>query len=800
MHIRDSFVLTSLFVVTACPPSDSTTTDLATTEGPTATTGEPGTDTTDAPTTGVPTTDVLTTSTDESTSDTTAESTDTTTTPTNMAPTAPGLSITPESPTRRDDLNCTITEESIDPDGDPVTYAYSWTRDGMDAGIKESTVPADQLDLGQLWECTVTPSDGSLEGPTGTAQATIEAVCGGLDFDGSDDVITAGHVSADVWTIEAWVFPRSAEGQQAIVTHLQSVGNPSGFELGIEGARPYVFAPDGMDFEGKVFPAEPLTLNEWHHLAGIYDGTSLRLAVDGVIDPNVVTTGFADSDLMLEIGSRTNNDFFFDGEIYEVRVSSTARYTDNFTPAIGFLPDADTLAMYYLDEGTGTVAGDAAEGANDGAISGGAAWTNTCPAAGTASCAALGFDGSDDEVVAEHVAAADTWTIEAWVTVGAKASQQAIITQLDSLGAFAGFELGVEGGKPYVFSPDGMDFNGKVTSDTALTQDEWHHLAGIYDGTKLRLSVDGVIDPVVIPTGFVDSDLPLEIGSRLNNDFFFDGTIARARISSIARYTANFAPSVHLAADADTLGLWRLGEGQGLVAADSSSAANDGDIAGMAEWTMMCPSNLPKACISLDVDGVNDVVTADHLSATKWTLEAWVFPQKGTGQQAIVTQLDSTMGKREGFEIGIENAFPYVFSPDGMDFDGKVAGLSKLTLNQWHHIAGIYDGANLRLAVDGELVDAMVATGFKDSTLHLQIGARTLNNFFFDGAISGVRVSSVARYADDFTPPLTYEADADTLGLYRLEEGKGLITVDGSGNDNTADLVGGATWATICPP
>lgn len=141
-----------------------------------------------------------------------------------------------------------------------------------------------------------------------------------------------------------------------------------------------------------------------------------------------------------------------------------------------------------------------------------------------------------------------------------------------------------------------------------------------------------------------------------------------------------------------------LSTGAGAVAGDAADGANDGAIAGGAAWTTTCPaagtascaalgfdgtpSNLPKACISLDVDGVNDVVHADHLSATKWTLEAWVYPQKGAGQQAIVTQLDSTMGKREGFDIGIENALPYVFSPDGMDFDGKVTAVNKVTLNQ----------------------------------------------------------------------------------------------------------------------
>lgn len=778
-HIRLRSFLGLMFTAaaTACPGGGSAD-DEATAPG----TDSAGTDTDAAPTT----------------SDAPTSSGGTTGTPGNDPPGAPTVVITPTDPNRTDALTCEITGEAVDPDGDAVTYTFAWTRDGVDAGIADATVPAGQLEIGEVWECTATPSDGTDEGPAGTAQATIGAACVGLDFDGVDDVITATHVGADVWTVEAWVLPRSAEGQQAIVSQLDSVGGFSGFELGIEGGRAYVFSPDGMDFAGKVAASEPLTLGEWHHLAGSYDGSELRLAVDGVIDPTVVATGFVDSVELLQIGSRLNNDFFFDGEIYEVRVSSAARYADNFTPAVGFLADADTLALYHLDEGAGAVAGDSSDGANDGAIAGDAAWTTSCPAPNTASCAALGFDGADDAVTADHVSAT-AWTIEAWVTVGAKTSQQAILSQLDNAGVFEGFELGVEGGRPYTYAPDGVSFAGKVMAEAPLSQGEWHHLAGIYDGTALRLAVDGVLDPVVVPGAFVDSDLPLQIGTRLSDSFFFDGAIARARVSSVARYTANFAPSVHLVADTDTLALWRLDEGEGLVAADSSSAANDGEIAGMAAWTMTCPSDLPKACISLDFDGVDGVVTADHLTATAWTLEAWVYARQGAGQQAIVSQLNS-MGVFEGFELGLDDVGrAYTYAPDGMKFS-KVTAADPLPLNEWHHLAAIYDGADLRLAVDGVLADEVVATGFTDSDLDLMIGSRINNSFYFDGAISGVRVSSVARYTDDFVPPLAYAADGDTLGLYRLEEGAGLVTLDGSGDANTGDLMGGVTWATICPP
>ena len=43
----------------------------------------------------------------------------------------------------------------------------------------------------------------------------------------------------------------------------------------------------------------------------------------------------------------------------------------------------------------------------------------------------------------------------------------------------------------------------------------------------------------------------------------FNGNISDVRISSSARYTANFTPAALLVADARTLGLWRLDEGNG---------------------------------------------------------------------------------------------------------------------------------------------------------------------------------------------------------------------------------------------
>jgi hypothetical protein len=63
-----------------------------------------------------------------------------------------------------------------------------------------------------------------------------------------------------------------------------------------------------------------------------------------------------------------------DGFIAEVRLSSTNRYTANFTPEPRLGVDEGTLGLWHLDEGDGSVAADSSPNQLDGAITG-ATWT-----------------------------------------------------------------------------------------------------------------------------------------------------------------------------------------------------------------------------------------------------------------------------------------------------------------------------------------------------------------------------------------------------------------------------------------
>src|SRR5262249_59346735 len=74
---------------------------------------------------------------------------------------------------------------------------------------------------------------------------------------------------------------------------------------------------------------------------------------------------------------------YFNGLIDEVRISNVVRYTASFAPQLAnFSPDANTVALYHLDEGNGTTTADASGNNSTGVLTVGAAWSIDTPYAG----------------------------------------------------------------------------------------------------------------------------------------------------------------------------------------------------------------------------------------------------------------------------------------------------------------------------------------------------------------------------------------------------------------------------------
>jgi len=99
---------------------------------------------------------------------------DTVTLQVNGIPSAPGVTLSPSPAFTDDDLVATLSTPSVDPDGDAVSYTWTWYRNGVLSGASASaTLPASATGRGESWRVVVTPSDGVTDGPSGEASASI---------------------------------------------------------------------------------------------------------------------------------------------------------------------------------------------------------------------------------------------------------------------------------------------------------------------------------------------------------------------------------------------------------------------------------------------------------------------------------------------------------------------------------------------------------------------------------------------------------------------------------------------------
>ncbi len=114
------------------------------------------------------------------------------------------------------------------------------------------------------------------------------------------------------------------------------------------------------------------------------------------------------------------------------------------------------------------------------------------------------------------------------------------------------------------------------------------------------------------------------------------------------------------------------------------------------------------------------------------------------------------------------------------------------------HVAGVYDGnLQIRFYIDGKSQGARkLPAKIRQADAVFCIGARYVRGRIsapFNGTISEVRISKVARYKMNFTPQARFEPDADTVLLYHLDEGAGDIAHDASGHGYDGKIVA-AEW------
>ncbi|MCA8962257.1 MAG: LamG domain-containing protein, partial [Planctomycetes bacterium] len=163
------------------------------------------------------------------------------------------------------------------------------------------------------------------------------------------------------------------------------------------------------------------------------------------------------------------------------------------------------------------------------------------------------------------------------------------------------------------------------------------------------------------------------------------------------------------------------------------------------------------------------------------TLECWVNAPSYSGRRPIVAKSETS----EYYLFASEGKPSFGVHVGGQYVTAEPTDLT-LTPNQWIHLAGVFDGREVRLYVDGKLVASKLGAGDRTkNALPLYVGAdpnrrgEPVDTLL--GRIDEVRLSDTARYADDtFVPTPRHEPDARTLLLLHCDHDLGPFTIDHS--------------------
>lgn len=186
------------------------------------------------------------------------------------------------------------------------------------------------------------------------------------------------------------------------------------------------------------------------------------------------------------------------------------------------------VAAYSFDAGSGSTVGDSA-GANPGTISG-ATWTTG------KNGGALSFDGVNDYVTVADASALDLtngMTLEAWLRpTGQDSTWRTVVTKETSGNLTYGLFSNSDTSRPAGITTIGNQYTQSIVrGPTAVSANAWTHIATTYNGSRLKLFVNGSqVASQVVSGSMVNSSQPLKIGGNAVWPEWFSGQIDDLRI------------------------------------------------------------------------------------------------------------------------------------------------------------------------------------------------------------------------------------------------------------------------------
>ncbi len=436
---------------------------------------------------------------------------------------------------------------------------------------------------------------------------------GALRFDGSNDALAVRDVGAlaalemdDVLTLEAWILPEEP-GQDAAI--LSKEGEYQLLLLGGELTFALANAEPGWvsTFTGIV--PQPF---RWTHVALVYADSMVRIFVDGALAYELPATGsigdFHPGENEFRIGHRQRSSSFrFRGHIDEVRVWERALDESDVRAgllALSEIGGAAPVAAWRFNERSGNTLRDDGPGGFDLALDelGAGSAPQRVADQRRRLGVALYFDGADDHVAVDDPEALaglvldDALTLEAWIRPYGPGSGAAGGTVVSKEGEYS-LGRAADGRIRYALANASPGWS-VVTTDAVAPQDQWSHVALVYDADagEARVYLGGALVDARPASGSLGDADPgaaqLRIGGREQDelggsDERFHGVIDEVRVWRTARDASQIESSWRGVVPSDVpslVGYWRFDEGGLGVAFDVSNGRGHGLLGSGRAW------------------------------------------------------------------------------------------------------------------------------------------------------------------------------------------------------------------------
>lgn len=217
-------------------------------------------------------------------------------------------------PTRRD-FHISLTEYPVVADN-PLPNMVGWWRfnEGSGKNVTDSSYYG---------------NNGNISGADWTTNATSGYA---LIFKGGDNVSVphSNSLNTPNITVETWIRPANltiTAGADVVFVAKGTTGTGKSWMLHSRGNGTAAFPAFSVSRDaGATFTTitannTPLSINTWYHIAGAYDGSRLRLYLNGIEINNTALTGSINlNNKILSIGAQETGTNNFNGTIDEVKI------------------------------------------------------------------------------------------------------------------------------------------------------------------------------------------------------------------------------------------------------------------------------------------------------------------------------------------------------------------------------------------------------------------------------------------------------------------------------------------------